>query len=737
MSTRINSQRKLKMQQLIITKLCKSPLVLTSIFFNILFKLLSVSVGTIILLLIVLNLTSQTEAASTITNSSEIEQGSLVVQNKHGHFDLIPLLDTQVNIKITGLIARIKVRQFFQNQSQDTIEASYLFPLPDDSAVDHLSMMIGERHIVGEIKEKSEAKKIYQQARAAGKKTALLEQKRANIFKTHVANIGQGEVVEILIEYQQLVEYRSGEFSIRFPTAITPRYNRGDFKINETITERFDSKNNSSWGSVSESNVIVPVEKDKTGQENSIHIDIELNAGLAIKTIQSPYHQIIRQKQASGIVHVSLKNYQVSDRDFELRWRPEDSAMPRLATFTEPSMKDSKEDYLLLMVMPPQEAGFEALPRELTLVVDTSGSMEGASMEQAILALQQVLGNLSKEDRFNIIAFNHQTRRLFEGLKDVSSYSKSAAQKFIRSLIAEGGTEMLPAHELALNEASADGYVRQIVFLTDGAVSYEDEMFQVINSSLGGARLFTIGIGSAPNSYFMRKAAQFGRGTYTYIGKPEEVEEKMHTLFEKLEQPVMQNIQLSWPGKVEQFPKLIPDLYLGEPLVVRAKLDQSVKKSGGEVQISGERGTTLWQASIPMMKLKNSAINSASSYASKGVGVLWARSKISELLDEHIHSPRENDARQQIIEVALEHHLVSRYTSLVAVEQKVTAAVNGPLKSATISNHLPAGSRGQAFGYPSTATGWRLELFFGVLLLVSSLLIYLAALFFEKRAFEK
>ncbi|MCP4145986.1 MAG: marine proteobacterial sortase target protein, partial [bacterium] len=231
----------------------------------------------------------------------------------------------------------------------------------------------------------------------------------------------------------------------------------------------------------------------------------------------------------------------------------------------------------------------------------------------------------------------------------------------VATLQAEGGTEMMPALVRALSEPATSGYVRQIVFLTDGAVSNEDGLFSVIDTNLGDARLFTVGIGSAPNSYFMRKAAQFGRGSFTYIGKVGEVSEKMTDLFKQLENPVMQNIKVDWPVAVEQFPEPVPDLYMGQPLMLRIKAGDI----DGEVNISGEQGSTLWQASVPINTKDGITANS------KGVGVLWARAKIASLLDQQIVDPHDVSIRQQVVDLALQHHLVSRYTSLVAVEQPV------------------------------------------------------------------
>jgi len=666
-------------------------------------------------LFIVVTATIAHTASENVHGLSELKQGSMVIKSNQGHYQLLPLLDTQVKLKVSGLIARAEVKQFFQNQTDGYIEATYVFPLPEDSAVDHLSMVIGERRIIGKIKEKSKARKIYQQAKKSGKKAALLEQQRANIFTSKVANIAPGEVIEIAIEYQQQVRYAFGEFSIRFPTTITPRYQ----PVTNQLQEQFIQTEDNDWTVKTEVIPSMPLLSKNSKIENLISIDVELDAGMPISVIESPYHNVIRQKISSTNYHVSLDDYQITNKDFQLRWRAEKSAEPRLAVFTENKTTEDDDEYLLLMIAPPEPENYQSMPRQLTLVIDQSGSMEGASMIQAALALQAALDKLKSDDKFNVIAFNQQSRSLFDQPVAANRFNIHHAKRFVASLRAEGGTEMMPALRSALTEPVIDGFVRQVVFVTDGAVSNEDELLSLIDADLGRARLFTIGIGSAPNSLFMRKAAQFGRGTFTYISKPAEVRIKMQRLFSQLESPVMQNIHIDWPNEVEQFPQLIPDLYLGEPLTLRVKAEQFT----GLINISGDLGQTFWQATVPLNV--HQQVNKTNKDVT-GVAILWARAKISALLDQQIRAPEKEHIRQQVTDIALEHHLVSRYTSLVAVEQKISRTDEHKLSSKQIANHLPAGSSGQAFAYPATATGWKWQVFMGSLMLLISVISLLS-----------
>jgi Ca-activated chloride channel family protein len=274
---------------------------------------------------------------------------------------------------------------------------------------------------------------------------------------------------------------------------------------------------------------------------------------------------------------------------------------------------------------------------------------------------------------------------------------------------------MALALNLALNGRENPGRVRQVIFLTDGAVGNEDGLFRLIKDKLGDSRLFTVGIGSAPNSHFMTKAAQTGRGTFTYIGKIEEVKEKMGNLFAKLESPVLKGIEIAWPGSVEAWPKRVPDLYLGEPIVVSALLD----KPEGEIRLSGLRGDTPWQSTLPL----------ADARSGRGMGVLWAREKIASHIDSLRDGGKEEEVRDAVVEIALVHHLVSKYTSLVAVDKTPVRTKEDELKSGAIPTNLPEGWEfDKVFGeLPQGATDSLWNLLAGFLTLLLAIGLYVTA----------
>jgi len=235
--------------------------------------------------------------------------------------------------------------------------------------------------------------------------------------------------------------------------------------------------------------------------------------------------------------------------------------------------------YGLLMVMPPQPQPTtgqkQGRDRELVLVLDVSGSMQGGSIRQARSAALQAISQLTINDSFNLIFFNNRSWRLFPAAVPANAQNIRLARSALINLQADGGTEMFPALEMALQAAPKGEGLRQVVFVTDGAVSNEKRLFSLIRNRLGNSRLFTVGIGSAPNSYFMRKAAQAGRGTFTYVSRPNEVDQKMNALMLSLNSPVLTDLKLSMTAaNLDILPAPLPDVYLGEPVYAYFKADR-------------------------------------------------------------------------------------------------------------------------------------------------------------------
>jgi Ca-activated chloride channel family protein len=605
--------------------------------------------------------------------------------------------------------------QRFVNPTADWREGVYVFPLPEKAAVDHLDMRIGERVIQGQIQERGEARRTYEAARGEGRKATLVEQERPNLFTTSVAHIGPSEEIEVGIEYQQTLVYDAGSFTLRFPLAITPRYIPGTplVELSDGASRSAGATANSTDQVADAGRITPPVVVPGTGAVNPVSIGIDLNAGFPLARLTSLYHPVRIDEIAGNRFRVTLADGVVpASRDFELTWTPDVGAAPAAALLTE--RRDGRT-YALLMVLPPAaQAGAGQAPRvarEITYIVDTSGSMAGVSMDQAKEALLLALERLQPGDRFNVIEFNSVTRPLYAAPMPVDAVTIARARRFVASLRAQGGTEMLPALTAALSTAREGAAMRQVVFLTDGAVGNEDALLALIKSRLDDRRLFTIGIGPAPNTFFLRKAAEAGRGTFTFIGDVREVKDRMAALFRKIESPVLTDIDAVWPGGAVAYPGKVPDLYAGEPIVLTAELADM--RPQGDLALTGMRAGAPWAAKLAL----------ATGDSAPGVGVLFARDRIEALMDARRNGAPADEVKRDVVAVALEHHLVSAYTSLVAVDITPRAPAGVDLKSSAMPTNLPEGLA-MFGGLPQTATPASLRIALGLVALLLAGALY-------------
>ena len=626
---------------------------------------------------------SAERAQTAFLKASDARSGSLLLKTDDGYADA-SRLGIDVDLTVSGPTVRARVTQVFRNPTQNWVEAVYVYPLPSGGAVDTLKMVVGDRVIVGDIKERQQARIIYEQAARSGQKAALTEQERPNIFTNSVANIGPGETVLVQIEYQEPVQQSGNEFSLRLPMVVGPRYNPAP--VVQSVDFRPDS---GGWGAsksdpVPDRDRISPQVLDPASNApvNPTSITVRLQAGFPLGEIKSHHHAIKTEKPDNDTRIIRLAEGPVpADRDFELTWKPAAEKAPSVGLFRE-HVGDS--DYLLAFVTPPsvEQNEKKQLAREVIFVIDNSGSMGGVSIIQAKASLTYALGRLQPTDRFNVIRFDHTMDVLFPSSVPADREHVGQATSFVGTLQANGGTEMVPAMRAALSDNANNGdtnYVRQVVFLTDGAIGNEQQLFETISALRGRSRIFMVGIGSAPNTHLMTRAAELGRGTFTHIGSVEQVEERMRGLFSKLENPAVTNLTVKFSDAAADItPSAIPDLYRDEPLILAAKLD----KLTGSVEIKGRIGDRPWVVTLPL----------ANAAEGKGLSKLWARRKIADAeVARTTRQANPEDADKTILALALEHQLVTRLTSLVAVDKTPSRPEGEPLKVAELPINLPAG----------------------------------------------
>ena len=565
-----------------------------------------------------------------------------------------PVLGATVEVRVTGIIARSRVTQIYTNPTREWMEGIYVFPLPEGAAVDTLHMRVGERVLEGAVQEKQEARQTYETAKQQGTKASLIEQ-RGNVFTTSVAHIGPGETVEVAIELQQIVHYAGGHFTFRFPMVVAPKYTPASSKA--TVDAR---------------RAPIPPPVPQTipagmAPVNPYALHVDLAPGFPLARVDSSSHRVVvekgKGKDGRERWAVDLADGTVpADSDFVLDWAPIPGREPRAVFFSE---QVDGERYSLLMMMPPDDLNgpqfVEArLARETIFIIDTSGSMDGTSIEQARRALLLGIDRLQPGDWFNVIQFNSTADALFPGSVPADPNHLATARKYVQDLKATGGTEMLPALQIALGKPGQGGLVQQVIFVTDGQVGNDAELLAYIGKNLGGHRLFTVAIGSSPNAAFLRKAAEIGRGTFTAIDSIQNVATGMGALIAQLDAPMLREIDVRWSDPTaEVWPPQVPDLYRGEPLVLTAR-----QHTGGPVSVSGLRNGRSWSDDLPASAVIKNA----------GIDKLWASQKIASLLDSLATDPKVDRAavKREVTELGLRHHLVTIHTSLVAVDTEVT-----------------------------------------------------------------
>ncbi len=616
-------------------------------------------------------------------NLDDVESGQLLLRSENALSSAI-LLSTDVKINIAGTISRTVVSQRFINTGETWAEGVYVFPIGETAAVDTLKMRIGDRFIEGIIKEKKAAKIAYEKAKDEGKKASLIEQQKPNLFTNTIANIGPGEIVTVQIEFQTKLSPRNGFWEMRVPLVSAPRYPSQPIlqQVEFNASGFAENDLNSSFNEAKDVKF-----SDDTEIVNPVEITINLKPGFAIGSIESQFHEVDIQEISKDHHKIELTGPVASDRDFVLKWTSKNKGV-ETSLFQE--QKNGSEHYLLTLTPPFEISNTQTPEREIIFVQDISGSMSGEPLRQSKLGLEMAIQRLTPKDKFNLVFFDDSYFSYAINPVSATPAEKAKAIKLVRNIQTRGGTEMYPAISYALSNFSyATSAMKQLIFLTDGAVSGENSLFSLISNNLGTARLFTIGIGSAPNSYFMSRAAELGRGSHLHIGKTEEISAKMNELFLKIENPAITDLKLTLPKgfDAEYYPNPLPDLYVGDPVSIAIK----GKHATGSATLEGKIGNRAWSVKVPLGQAANHV----------GIAKVWAREKIANLerarIAQNSNSHSKDNIDGELLQTALSYGLVSRLSSLVALD----ITPSRPLMSRLTKSKLP----------PAIPYGWDKEQF--------------------------
>jgi len=581
-----------------------------------------------------------------------------------------PLEHTDVEGWITGDIAHVRVTQRFGNPYDHPIEAVYVFPLPENSAVNDMVMQIGSRTIRGVMKKREEAKQIYETAKAQGKTASLLEQERPNIFTQSVANIMPGDKIEITIWYVQDLRYDRGKYNFVFPMVVGPRYIPGNATGQQA----------GGWAPDTDqvpdaSRITPPVLRPEERTGHDISLTLHLDAGVPAYDVACKSHEIQSVDTGDGTAAITLAPHDtLPNKDFDLSWRVA-GERPEAGVL---SYQDQRSGYFTLIVQP--KANFEVaeiMPKEMVFCLDTSGSMSGLPIEKSKEVVKRCLAQMGPRDTFQVIRFSGDSGTFAPAPVPATPDNVEKAIAFINKLEGSGGTEMLGGIEASLAFPANPNQVRIVAFLTDGYVGNEPEILARIQRKLGTARIFAFGIGSSVNRYLLTKMGEMGRGTAQFVRFDENPDEAVQTFVERIARPYLTDLSIDWGGLevADLCPSYVPDLFADQPMVLHGRYLQPGK---GTVTIRGRAAGQPWQTAVEVDFTQPNPENEA-------IGVLWARTAIEDFTDQ-MHQSSDPALVQKVTDLAIAYRLMSPYTSFVAVEEKV---VNQGGKQVTVQVPVP------------------------------------------------
>jgi Ca-activated chloride channel family protein len=601
--------------------------------------------------------------------------GSLQILGKDGAVSgNCPLKHTEVRGAVSGFIARVEVTQTFENSAAEKIEAVYAFPLPENAAVDDMTIQVGNRTVRGVIKQRDEARTIYENAKQTGHVTALLDQERPNIFTQAVANIMPGEQVVVTIGYLQTLKYQDGSYEFVFPTVVGPRY----------IPGQPTGKQAGGWAPDTDkvpdaSKITPPVTPQGTRAGHDISIALAIDAGVPIQRLHSSSHEIDVNRTGPSTAFVKLKNLaEIPNKDFILKYSVAGDQISD-AVLSQAAPANSKlgpGGYFTLILQPPARIPeSDITPKELVFVLDTSGSMRGFPIEKAKAFVSHALDELYPGDTFNLITFSGDTQVLFPEpvFPTVENIAKAKALLGVKS--GAGGTVMMNAIRAALEPSDSQDHVRVVCFLTDGYVGNDLEIIGEVQKHTN-ARVFAFGVGTSVNRFLIESMAKAGRGEaeIVTVNESDKADAAAHRLYERLRAPLLTDVSIDWGGLpvTDVYPRTLPDLYSGKPLIVSGRYTAA---TNGTIHIRGKRAGEDFVRAIPV-----SLSASAGSYRIESS--FWARGKIDDLMSQDWAGLQRGNIKpeleKEITQLGLDYRLMTQFTSFVAVEEQVVTKDGKP-----------------------------------------------------------
>ena len=563
----------------------------------------------------------------------------------------VPLKHTSVVANIDGYIATVDVTQQFQNPYDSKIEAVYVFPLPDNAAVNEFVMTVGDRKIRGIIREREQAEQIYAEARAQGHVASLLTEERPNVFTQKVANIEPGKQIDINIRYFNTLQYDDGAYEFVFPMVVGPRYNP------PATADGVGAVAHGAHGASGQSTEIQYLEPhERSGHDVSLTLNIA--AGVDIRGVRCVNHNVDVKNvsECERLVTLSAAD-SIPNKDFVLRYQVAGEQI-KTAMMTH---KDDHGQYFTMMLYPPAELKqVQRSPMEMVFVFDCSGSMSGRPIEQARAAIAHALQSLTPRDTFQIINFSSTTSQLGPVPVIASPQNIQKGLTYLASLNGSGGTEMIEGVKAALDFPHDEGRFRLVSFMTDGYIGNDPDILNAVADKVGDSRIFSFGVGQSPNRYLMDRMALLGRGAVAYLNLNDDPVQIMERFNERISHPAMTDLSIDWGNMnvTDVYPQILPDLIVGRPVVVTGRFT-------GEPSTVSVGGRTGMQPVSYAVSVDSRDTNKEH----RGIGAVWARLKISDLMTQASRTPNQAvEIQQSVTQTALDYSLMCAFTAFVAVD---------------------------------------------------------------------
>ncbi|NUN66388.1 after-VIT domain-containing protein [Pseudanabaena biceps] len=608
------------------------------------------------------------------TSNDKRPVGGLYVQSRERQQQPFTLTNTDVKGKISGNISRVEVTQTFQNPYDQPLEAIYVFPLPDQAAVDDMEIKIGDRVIKGDIKKREEAKQIYERARQEGRTAGLLEQERDNIFTQSLANIKPGEQIKVTIRYTESLKFEKGDYEFVFPMVVGPRYIPGQAIDAQSNTLQFPDA----------SRINPPVVKPATRSGNDITVSLQIDAGVPIRNLYSTSHRIDVQNNAEGeSVQLKLaKGDNIPNKDLIVRYKVSgDRTEPTILT----TNTDQGGHFATYLIPAISYRADQVVSKDVVFLMDTSGSQSGDPILKSRELMRRFINGLNPNDTFTIIDFSNTTRQLSSTPLANTVANRQKAMRYIDQVDANGGTELMNGIKAVNNfPSSKDGRLRSVVLITDGYIGNDNEVIAAVQKNLkSGNRLYSFGVGSSVNRYLLDRVAEMGRGTSRVVRQDEPTQEVAEKFFRQINNPVLTNIQVQWEGSgkaPEIYPSNAPDLFAEQPLVLFGKKGD---RSNGKLKITGiAAGGERYEQTLN--------VNFDNNNSNLGIAQLWGRARIKDLMNQ-MFGGEVKSLVDAVTQTALSYHLLSQYTAFVAVSDEVRVNPDGSKISVQVPVEMPEG----------------------------------------------